>query len=269
MQDETFNLKGYTLPLTPEGKSSLVQTPPWYYGGELMQLLFKADPGQARRFIPAPLEMGPEPGAGIIWFVEWVSVSETDPDLAFRNPERAIYKECIVLLQCSFQGEVGYLVPFIWVDNDFTLMRGFIQGFPKVLGRIYMTRLHEMNPLVGGRQAGAKLKGICESCGERVVEGSLILKEKAERAALPKVKFFLLRHMPSIENPEQAVVHEIATSIASLEVDHIWRGDADIKFTSVFNEELQRLMPLEVQGGFYHSAGLKISGGRVLHRYKI
>ncbi len=269
MQDKTFNLKGYTLPLTPEGKSSLVQTPPWYYGGELMQLLFKADPGQARQFIPAPLEMGPEPGAGIIWFVEWVSVSEADPDLAFRNPERAIYKECIVLLQCSFHGEVGYLVPFIWVDNDFTLMRGFIQGFPKVLGRIYMTRLHEMNPLVGGRQAGAKLKGICESCGERVVEGSLILKEKAERAALPKVKFFLLRHMPSIENPEQAVVHEIATSIASLEVDHIWRGDADIKFTGIFNEELQRLMPIEVQGGFYHSAGLKISGGRVLHRYKI
>lgn len=52
-----------------------------------------------------------------------------------------------MLLQCSYQGEVGYLVPFIWVDNDFTLMRGFIQGFPKTLGRIYMTKLHEMNPI--------------------------------------------------------------------------------------------------------------------------
>lgn len=269
MKDKTFSLKGYTLPLTPEGKSSLVQSPPWFYGGELMQLMFKTDPQQARKFIPAPLEMGPEPGAGIVWFVEWVSVSETDPDLAFRNPERAVYKECIVLLQCSFQGEVGYLVPFIWVDNDFTLMRGFIQGFPKTLGRIYMTKLHDMNPLVGGRQAGAKLKGICEACGERVVEGSLILKEKADHSELPKVKFFLLRHMPSIEDPQKAVVHEIATSIASLEVGNIWKGDADVKFSGAFAEELQHLMPIDVQGGFYHSAGLKISGGRVLHRYEI
>lgn len=268
MENTSCSLKGYCLPLTPEGRSSLVDAPPWYYGGELMQLLFKTDPDQARKFIPAPLEMGPEPGSGIVWFVEWISVSESNPDMAYENPERSIYKECIVLLQCSYQGETGYLVPFIWVDNDFTLLRGFIQGFPKVLGRIYMTKLHALNPKIGGRGPGAKLKGICEANGERLIEGSLILKEKVDRTSLPRVKFFLLRHFPSIEDPEKAVVHEIATSVASLEVDDIWRGDADVKFSGTFNRELQKLMPMEVKGGFYHSAGLTIAGGRVLHRYR-
>ncbi len=268
MEAKSCSLKGYCLPLTPEGQSSLVDAPPWYYGGELMQLFFKTDPDRARSFIPAPLEMGPDPGSGIVWFVEWISVSESHPDMAYENPERAIYKECIVLLQCSYQGETGYLVPFIWVDNDFTLLRGFIQGFPKVLGRIYMTKLHALNPKVGGRRPGAKLKGICEAGGERLVEGSLILREKIERTQLPQVKFYLLRHFPSIEEPGKAVVHEIATSIASLEVDDIWRGEADVNFSGVFARELQQLTPREVSGGFYHSAGLTITGGRVLHRYQ-
>ena len=267
MSDQSYSLKGYTLPLTPAGDSSLVDAPPWYYGGELMQLFFRADPAKARAFIPTPLEMGPDPGAGIVWFVEWISVSESHPEMAYENPERAIYKECIVLLQCSYQGGTGYLVPFIWVDNDFTLVRGFIQGFPKVLGRISMTKLHPLNPKIGGRRPGAKLKGICEAAGERLVEGSLLLTEKAEKTQLPKVKFFLLRHFPDIENPEVPIVHEIATSISSLEVDDVWRGKADVKFSGVFARELQQLAPVSVADGFYHSAGLTIHGGRVLHRY--
>ena len=140
MAPEQFPLKGYTLPLTPKGRSSLVEPPPWHYGGEVMQLLFRTDGERAKELIPPPLEIGPEPGKGIVWFVEWISVSESNPDLAFINPERAVYQECLVMLQCSFQGEPGYIVPYIWVDNDFSLMRGFVQGFPKKLCRIYRTR---------------------------------------------------------------------------------------------------------------------------------
>ena len=98
--------------------------------------------------------MGPDPGAGAVWFPDWVSVSEGRPDLAFINPERSNYRECLVMLACSFNGKPGYFVPYIWVDNDFTLIRGFIQGFPKKLGRIYVTRLHELNPKIGKKSRG-------------------------------------------------------------------------------------------------------------------
>jgi len=54
MAAEKFPLKGYTLPLTPEGHSSLVDPPPWYYGGEVMQLIFRTDAARAKELIPHP-----------------------------------------------------------------------------------------------------------------------------------------------------------------------------------------------------------------------
>ena len=54
-------------------------------------------------------------------------MSESDLELAYVNPERAVYHECLVMLHCAYEGETGYIVPYIQVDNDFRLMRGFIQ----------------------------------------------------------------------------------------------------------------------------------------------
>ncbi len=267
--EDKYRLKGYTLPLTPAGRSSVVDAPPWYYGGDVIHLAFKADEERVRELIPPPLEMGPRPGEGIVWFTEWVSVSESHPDLAFVNPERSVYRECLVLLSCTYQGVPGYVVPYIWVDNDFTLVRGFVQGFPKKLGRIYMTRLHELNPKVGGKRPGARMKGICEAHGERIVEGFLEFTRNAEPSELPPVKFYLMRHFPSIENPDKPAVHEITTSIVTdVRVGEVWVGNADVRFMDSDFEEVSGLGPLRMLGGYFYSMGLTIAGGKVLYRYE-
>jgi acetoacetate decarboxylase len=268
MTDNEFPLRGYTLPLTPKGQSSLVESPPWYYGGEVMQLVFRTDPEQAMKLIPPPLEMGPDPGQGIVWFTEWVSVSESNPDMAFVNPERAVYRECLVMIQCSFNAEPGYIVPHIWVDNDFTLMRGFVQGFPKKLARIYLTKFNDLTPKLGGKRVGARMKGICEAHGERIVEGSLSFSRQADSSELPAVKFYLMRHFPDIEDSSRPAVHEIVSSLVSdIKVSDIWAGDAEIKFLSSAVEEIIALEQVEMLGGFFHNMGLAIKGGKVLHRY--
>ncbi|MBN2466748.1 MAG: acetoacetate decarboxylase family protein [Deltaproteobacteria bacterium] len=267
MESDKFNLKGFSLPFTPHGRSSLVEPPPWYYGGEVIQIVFRTRPEQAQRFIPRPLELGPDPGLGIVWFVEWVSVSESNPDLAFINPERSVYPECIVMLQCRFKEEIGYFVPYIWVNNDFTLLRGFIQGFPKKLARIHMTKLSAMNPLVGGRRVGAKVKGICEANAERLVEGSLIFTGQADQSELPKLKFYLLRHYPDLANPSQPLVHELVNSVSELTIADIWRGDAELKFFESAIDEVAALAPVQVLEGFYQSVGLITRGATVIHRY--
>jgi acetoacetate decarboxylase len=261
-------LKGYMLPLSPEGRASLMDPPPWHYGGEAMHLNFRADPSRVRALIPEPLEMGPNPGEGVVWFVEWVSVSESNPDLSFINPERSMYRECIVMVRCHFKGEPGYYVPYIWVDNDFTLMRGFIQGFPKKLGRVHITRLHDLTPVVGGKKAGAKMKGICVSHEERIVEGSLVLRRQIPPEEAPPVKFYLMRHFPDYENPGKPLVHDITTSIVTnAKVRDAWAGDADVRFMPSVFEEVADLGPIEALGGFTFSIGLTITGGKVLHKY--
>ena len=50
-----FPLKGYTLPLTPKGRSSVIDSPPWHYGGDILSIRFSMNEKRARAFIPPPL----------------------------------------------------------------------------------------------------------------------------------------------------------------------------------------------------------------------
>ena len=263
-----FPLKGYTLPLTPKGRSSVIDAPPWHYGGDILAIRFQMDKKRARAFIPPPLEEGPRPGEGMVWFPEWVSVSDERPDLAFVNPERAVYRECFVMLNCSFKGVPGYFVPFIWVDNDFTLMRGLVQGFPKKLGKVDLTKLHDLCPGVGGRRVGARVKGILEAHGERVVEGSMVFTRKATPADLPAVKCYLKRHLPGIDDPGGPAVHEIAAGkVTSAKFGDVWAGDGKLTFFASPFEEVADLGRVRATGAFYFSMGMTITGGEVLHSY--
>lgn len=256
------------LPLSPGGKASLLDPPPWHYGGEAMHLNFKADPEKVRALLPEPLGMGPNPGEGAVWFVEWISVSDASLDLSFVNPERSMYRECIVMIRCDFEGEPGYYVPYIWVDNDFTLMRGFIQGFPKKLGRVHITKLHDLTPMVGGKKGGAKMKGICAAHEERIVEGTLVLKKAIPPEEAPPVKFYLMRHFPDYENPEKPLVHDITMStVTNVAVKDAWTGEAGVYFMPSLFEEVADLGPVQALEGYTFSIGLTITGGKVLHRF--
>lgn len=263
-----FPLKGYSLPLSPKGQSSIVDAPPWHYGGDVLLVPFKADEKKAAALIPPPLEMGPNQGRGAVVFADWTSVSEARSDLAFTNPERAHYTECFVSLRCQYQGEPGRFVSYMWVDNDYSLARGFIQGFPKKLGRIYLTRLHELNPKVGGKQVGAKVKGICDVNAQRVIECSMTFARSTQPSALPTGKVYLMRHFPSIEDPARPAVHElVALAVSNFKVKDVWAGNGEIKFFESPFEEVADLGPVEAESAFFYSQGMTFSGGKVIHKY--
>jgi len=172
------------------------------------------------------------------------------------------------LVGCQYKGEPGNFCPYIWVDNDFTLVRGFIQGYPKKLGRIYLTRLHELTPKVGGRQVGAKVKGICDVNAQRIIEGSMTFTRPLQASELPLAKTYLMRHFPSIEDPTRPAVHELTVSIVSdVKIKDVWAGDAQIKFFESPFEEVADLGPVEPQGAFFFSRGMTIRGGKVIHKY--
>ena len=43
-----FNLRGYSLPFTPEGRASLVTETPHHYGGQFLFVEFRADVASGR-----------------------------------------------------------------------------------------------------------------------------------------------------------------------------------------------------------------------------
>jgi acetoacetate decarboxylase len=113
------------------------------------------------------------------------------------------------------------------------------------------------------------MKGICNAHEERIVEGSLVLTRPIPPEEAPPVKFYLMRHFPDYENPEEPLVHDITTSVVTnVQVRNGWAGDADVRFMPSIFEEVADLGPIEALDGFTFSIGLTISGGKVLHKYK-
>ncbi len=57
-------LKGYTLPRTPQGTSSLVASPPWHYVGNCLAVEFEADPEAVAPYLELPSLRPVKVGAG-------------------------------------------------------------------------------------------------------------------------------------------------------------------------------------------------------------
>ena len=96
-------------------------------------------PGRgARRCCPPGSSRTPTPGRCAAVFADWQSCSEGGDELI--DPSRSQYKEFFLVVNALLDGEEVTTCPYIWVDRDFALARGWLQGFPKKLGSVWMTR---------------------------------------------------------------------------------------------------------------------------------
>lgn len=269
-------LKGFCHPLSPEGKTQMIGAPPWYFSEDIMMVNFLTDPDAIRRCLPDEFDLSSEPGLGQVWFSSAVSFSESEKDLVYTNPERAYYKECVISVGCSYKGKDALKITYIWVDNDFTLLRGWFQGFPKKLGRIHVgwEKRHQyaLNKGLGGFGTGTKLKAFLESHGDRLATGTMTLGGKITPEELPvacKTKFLQIQHFPNIEiGSTRPLVNQIADSFVDLQFGDIWEAtEADLKFTGTEVDELDGLQPLEITSAYLVNIGIKVHGTKVLHDY--
>ena len=142
------DLKGYCHPLTPAGRAALCGAPPWHYATEYLNVAYRTDPAAIAACLPEPLARGPEPDRAYVAFGKCVSLWDGERDMAYTNPERTQYRECALLGRLPF-GAPGQICVLCWVDNDFTLARGWFMGFPKKLGVTHLTDHHPLNPAMG------------------------------------------------------------------------------------------------------------------------
>jgi hypothetical protein len=112
-------------------------------------------------YLPDPLAPRSEPDLAYVAFSRWWSLWDNQPEMAFTNPERTQYRECPIWVGCSFRGAAGQVCLQIWVDNDFTLARGWIMGFAKRLGQTYLTEYHPLKPPDAAIGPGGQDEGLC------------------------------------------------------------------------------------------------------------
>jgi acetoacetate decarboxylase len=96
------------------------------------------DPAAAAATLPEGLTPDPESnGHGTAMFIDWQFTGSRDEYL---DPVRSQYHEFFVLMDARWKDTPVSWCPYIYVDNDHAMARGWIQGFPKKLGTVTQTR---------------------------------------------------------------------------------------------------------------------------------
>ena len=149
--------EGWTLPQSPTGKSSLLPPPPWHYSGEIISADFTADPLRVAELLPPGMvPMGD--GSGSFVFADWCSAADHDPRIR-DDPAVGQYREAYCVLYGRFEERKVSRIPYIRVDSELSLVRGHVQGFPKKLGDIFMTRPVELGRGGVRKAVGSRFSG--------------------------------------------------------------------------------------------------------------
>jgi len=254
-------LKGYSAPRTPEGRSSLVPAPPWHYVGDLLVIDYWADPAAVAALLPAPLEPHPDGGRAAAMFIDWQSCSSGGDELT--DPSRSQYKEFFVTVNALYDGEEVAYCPYIWVDRDFAMARGWIQGFPKKLGSIWITRTFGLETAADpGIRPGAVFGGTCQAYERRLAEATVRLERPSESgSAHNDPPIVNVRHFPRLgkESHDEPAVHELVRSRAfDRSGSEIWEGSATLELFDAPGSEHVALAPVRVGKGFRFTIGYSV-----------
>jgi acetoacetate decarboxylase len=248
-----MTLQGYTTPRTPRGLASLVPPPPWHYVADFLVVDFHADPDAAVSLLPEGLEPHPDPGRCAAVFADWQSCSETGDELL--DPVRSHYRESYIVVSGLLDGEEVTTCAFIWVDQDFALARGWIQGFPKKLGEVWMTRTYNLECRAApGIRAGSRFGATCSARGRQISRARVTLQQPSPEGSVHTAPPIVnVRHFPRLAagHHDDPQVHELVRSRSrDRAVSEIWAGSAELALFDAPGEEHTLLAPVSVQRGY-------------------
>jgi hypothetical protein len=254
-------VRGYTIPRTETGTSSLVPSPPWHYVGDFLVVDYWADPDAVRSILPEGLDEHADTGRCAAVFADWQSCSEDGDELL--DPVRSHYREFFIVANALLDGEEVTTCPFIWVDQDFALVRGWIQGFPKKLGEVWMTRTFGLGgPADPGLRAGARHGATCSARGRAIADMTLTIDGPTEDGpkhnAPPIVN---VRHFPRLAagRHDEPQVHELVRAVSRDRVaSTVYGGEATLNIHAARGEEHHILAPLAIGRGYRFTFGYTV-----------
>jgi acetoacetate decarboxylase len=261
------SLKGLPFPRTRDGRASLLPPPPWHYSGDLLTVEYRTDPAAIATMLPGGVTLAnddEDPGAVAFIWADWQSCGDDGAELL--DPIRAQYREAYVVVRCRYDGQLYSRCLFIWVDKDFALVRGYLQGYPKKLGSIHQTR-----PITRGRagprlEAGAVFGMTLAASDRRLAQATVTLEGTSETGGFVNSHAMLHhRWFPGIELDGRDSLAEVVTmSGVNVDVGPAYAGGATLELFDSPSEELTSLEPREIIGGYFRSIGSTFAGGRTL-----
>ena len=256
---------GYTLPQTPSGRSSLASRPPWHYAGDCLAVEFEASPDSIRALLPTPLEF--ESAQCAAYFVEWQFATDDGEELL--DPVTSQYNETIFLVCGRYRGENVAFCPFIWVDQDVSLMRGLIQGWSKQIGATWITRAYPLAGKAASQHAPVGRFGASLAVKDRrLVDARVTLSERAR--SLPQPSFanaVNIRLFPNLTrgmHDKPALFELVRLKSRDVQVGPMFKGDAMLTIHDHPRLELSMLRPVSTGPGYRFSVALTVDDLEIL-----
>lgn len=208
-------------------------------------------------------------GRAFFWFLDWQFTGSNDE---LTDPARYQYREAFVLVEAIIERTPINYCPFIFVDNDAAIARGWTQGFPKKYGSIYQTRSFSAPsaaaaPLATGSRFGASVS----AHGERLATARLQLEDKiANPATIFNRPTVMRRYFPQLAAAQhlKPPVDELTLSLTDdLKIVDQWAGAAQLTMPPVQGEDMHSLAPLRVGHGYRLGMSYTVTDLRVLKNY--
>ena len=237
-------MSGFMYPRTATGAAGIVPPPPWHYSGEMLTVEYRTDPERVAELLPDPLEpAADDPGAVAIIWAEWQSCSDSFAELV--DPARSQYKEVFVVVRCRHRDETYSRAAYIWVDKDFAMARGHLQGYPKKLAEIWMTRPVTLGKAGPRLEPGGRFGATVSTFGRRIVEADFTITGTSESAGFVNGHPMLhSRQMPAIECDGTDSLDELVTMRGyDVELGPVYSGAVELEIHEAPTEELARLAP--------------------------
>jgi acetoacetate decarboxylase len=190
------------------------------------------------------------------------------------DPARYQYREAFVLVEAIFEGMPINYCPFIFVDNDSAIARGWTQGFPKKFGSIYQTRTFSAlsaaaAPLAKGSRFGASVA----AHGERLATARIQLEEPTiDPTTVFNRPTVMRRYFPQLAAAGQSKppVNELTMSLTDdLAIVDAWGGSAELRIPEVRGEEMHLIAPLRVGRGYRLGMAYSVTDLRILKKYAV
>ena len=262
-----MTLRGLPFPRTTSGRASILPPAPWHYSGDLLTVEYRTDPSAVAALLPEGVTLAhdnEDPGAVAFIWADWQSCGDDGDELL--DPVRAQYREAFVVVRCRYGDQLFSRCLFIWVDKDFALVRGFLQGYPKKTGSIHQTR-----PVTRGRagprlEAGGVFGMTLAASDRRLAQATVTLEGPAPSGGFVNGHPMLHhRWFPRIELDGRDSLAEVVTmSGTDVDLGPAYAGSATLELFDSPSEELRSLAPRDVIGGYFRTVGTTFAGGRTL-----
>jgi acetoacetate decarboxylase len=171
------------------------------------------------------------------------------------------------VIRCQYQGKIYSRCVAIWVTKDFSLARGWFQGYPKKIGSIGLTRIFNRGKATPKLEKGAMLGASIAAYDYRLASARLTLLEPSDSNGFVNGHPMLhSRWVPSITPGLGNSLDQLIT-MSGIDVDlgQAWLGKAELEIADSPWDELASILPIkEIIGGYYREVGVTFNGGKLL-----